>query len=1065
MSSNVGVSNQQSVAVLRCAKNMTPDRWKRLEEIYHSARSREGAVRTAYIAQVCGDDEDLRRQVESLLAHGDALSALESKAVTGSVPTPLAAGAMVGPYRIQERIDAGGMGVVYRALDVRLGRQVAIKIGLAQFSDRFHREARMVAALNHSNVCTLHDIGSTPEIPGYLVMEFVEGPTLAGKLEKGLLPVVEALQIARQIAAALAVAHAQGIVHRDLKPANVKVSPQGLVKVLDFGLAKDFPGTEFTNPEILSEKTTCVQTVAGTILGTAAYMSPEQAAGKEANAQSDVFSFGIVLYEMLCGRRPFKGTTSAEVMADILKTQPEPPRRLRADIPEPLERIVLKCLHRTPEERYPSGKELLQDLESLLKVPENTRYLAVRAALVTAAVLIATVAGYYGWQSYRHRSDLRWLEQTAVPEITNLLQHNRALEALRLYRKAERIAPDSKLLFKLAEGVASRPVKFETTPPGATIYVSDYSAAADDDLSHWQRVGDTPVTLAEAPTWGYLRLHAIKKGFAPLDMVFTPGSGLEKTNPATFEVRGILQPENAVPAGMVWVPARTSPNGVALPGIWMDRYEVTNRQFQEFVDAGGYRKEEYWKEPFFKNGQRLSSEQAMLEFHDLTGRPGPANWSLGTYPEGTADFPVAGVSWYEALAYAEFVGKELPTYDEWRVAAPVEGYSDVVLMSNFSGKSPARVGSYHGMTSFGAYDMAGNVKEWAMNTSGTLRYALGGAWDEPSYVFNAPDARDPFWRTISIGFRCVKRSAPPPPGSFAPISVPGYDLSRQPSAGDEAYRIFAGLHQYTPGELDSRMEHADDSSRYWTHQTVSFKAAYGNDRVLAHLFLPKNALPPYQVVIVFGGVTVDSVKRLEDFGYPYEFLIRSGRAVMIPAYWGTLERGPSPWGLPPNEERERSLKLYWDLARSVDYLQSRPDIDVGKLGYYGLSYGAIHAIRFLALDKRFKASALVSAGALNLPPEVNSWNFAPRYRVPTLMVNGKQDFLTPSETQQKPLFNALGTPAADKKLIQYEGGHFNPFTRPDLLGEILSWFDHYLGPVREHEIIAGNSPNEVHPGK
>src|SRR5215471_1435142 len=522
---------------------MTPDRWKRLEEIYHAARTRDSAERAAYVAEACGDDEDLRVQIESLLIHGEALSKLESE-VGGAAPALLTAGAKIGPYCIKERLDAGGMGVVYRALDTRLGREVAIKIGLAQFSDRFHREARMVAALNHSNICTLHDIGSTPEIPGYLVMEFVEGPTLARKLESGPIPVAEALQIARQIAAALVAAHAHGIVHRDLKPANVKIAPQGVVKVLDFGLAKDFPGARPDSRETHAGQSTELLTAAGTILGTAAYMSPEQAAGKETNGQSDIFSFGIVLYEMLCGRRPFDGTTSAEVIANILKAQPEPPHRLRAGISEPLERIALKCLQRNPESRYASGAELQQDLEKLVKVPETGRFLAVRAALLTAAVLIAVIGSYYGWQSYRRRSDMRWLEETAVPEITKLLQHDRALEALRLYRKAERIAPDSKLLYKFAEGVAARPIKFVTTPPGAKVYVSDYTAAAGDNLSEWQFVGQAPATLSEIPNWGYYRVRVIKDGFVPADQVFS----------ATREVNVTLNPNGTVPEGMVWVP-------------------------------------------------------------------------------------------------------------------------------------------------------------------------------------------------------------------------------------------------------------------------------------------------------------------------------------------------------------------------------------------------------------------------------------------------------------------------------------------------------------------------------
>ena len=1021
---------------------MNPDRWKRLEEIYHSARQRDSADRAAYLVETCGSDEELRLEIESLLAHGEILSKLESAVQSETPPTALpAAATMVGPYRIEGRLDAGGMGVVYRALDTRLRRQVAIKIGLAQFSDRFYREARMVAKLNHVNVCTLHDIGSTSEIPGYLVMEFVEGPTLAEKLESGPMAIAEAMQIARQIAGALAAAHAQGVVHRDLKPANVKITPQGVVKVLDFGLAKDFPETGRNKITETSEQTAATLTAAGTLLGTAAYMSPEQAAGKDADARSDIFSFGIVLYEMLCGRRPFTGATTAEVIASLLKTEPQAPRQLRADIPASLEHVLLKCLHRTPEARYRSGSELQQDLEQL-NVPQTGRFLSLRAAVTAAVLPIVFVTGFYGWHSFKHHSDLLWLEQTAVPEITKLLQQDRALEALRLYRKAERIAPDSKLLYKLAEGVAAHPVKFETTPPGARIYVSDYAAAAGDDLSQWRLVGAAPVTLAEVPDWGYYRLTAVKDGFASTDQVFA----LEKSVTVT------LHEDGTVPPGMVWVPPTPATDilpSVSLPGFWIDRYEVTNRQFQDFVDAGGYRKREYWKERFVKDGHPLLWEQAMSEFHDLTGHPGPANWSLGTYPEGAADLPVAGVSWYEAMAYAEFAGKSIPTVYEWRQAAPVEFNADVVLMSNFSGKGLAPVGSHHGMTAFGAYDMAGNVSEWAANPSGRLRYALGGAWDEPSYTFSMSDARDPFWRTVSMGFRTVERPTPPPVESFASLQLPNPQVRREKPVDDQAYSLLVGLHRYQPSPLDSRVERTDDSSPYWTRQTVSFKAAYANDRVIAHLFLPKNAVPPYEVIAVLGGSFILDAKRVEDFGFPYEFLIRSGRAVIIPAYWGTLERGPSEHSLAPNEVIDRSIKWSRDLGRSIDYLQSRPDIDARKLGFYAISLGASHAPRLLAVDTRFKAAALLSGGLQPQPREIDSWNFAPRYRVPTLMLNGKQDFFFPYDTNQKVLFDALGTPAADKKLISYEGGHRNPVTRPDLLGEIIAWFDHYLGPVQE----------------
>ena len=246
------------------------------------------------------------------------------------------------------------------------------------------------------------------------------------------------------------------------------------------------------------------------------------------------------------------------------------------------------------------------------------------------------------------------------------------------------------------------------------------------------------------------------------------------------------------------------------------------------------------------------------------------------------------------------------------------------------------------------------------------------------------------------------------------------------------------------------MERVDQSPQYWRRETASFRAAYGNERVMAHLFLPKNTPPPYQVVAIMGGNTItDGIKRVGDFDYPYKFIIRSGRAVIIPAYSGTLERGPSVYRLPAVQERERALRWSMDLGRSIDYLETRLDIDSRKLGFYGVSSGAAHGVRLIAVDARFKAAVLSSGGLQqqNQPAEVDSWNFAPRVHVPVLMVNGRHDFIFPVDTNQKPLFEALGTKERDKKHILYDGGHRNLVTRPDLIGEVLDWFDRYLGPV------------------
>jgi Tol biopolymer transport system component len=254
---------------------------------------------------------------------------------------PLSAGDKLGPYEILAPIGAGGMGEVYRARDTRLNRIVAIKVSKEQFSERFEREARAVAALNHPNVCILHDVGLN-----YLVMELVEGRTLAERLREGAIPLEESVAMARQIADALAAAHDKGIVHRDLKPANLKVTPQGVVKVLDFGLAKALPERSALEDHSILSTESMGPTQVGAILGTAPYMAPEQAQGKPANKQTDIWAFGAVLYEMLTGRRPFPGDTTADTLASVIKEQPD-----WDCVPARTRRLLKKCLEKDPQRR------------------------------------------------------------------------------------------------------------------------------------------------------------------------------------------------------------------------------------------------------------------------------------------------------------------------------------------------------------------------------------------------------------------------------------------------------------------------------------------------------------------------------------------------------------------------------------------------------------------------------------------------------------------------------------------------------------------------------------------
>ena len=316
---------------------------------------------------------------------------------------PLSPGDKLGPYEIGSLIGKGGMGEVYRGTDTRLGRPVAIKVSAREFNDRFEREARAISSLNHPNVCTLYDVG-----PNYLVMELVEGELLSKMIERGPLPLDKALSYATQIVDALAAAHAKGIIHRDLKPGNIIVTKNG-VKVLDFGLAK------LSAERLASGSGTSIETVtepitkAGAVLGTLYYMAPEQIEGKDTNERSDIFAFGIVLYEMITGQRPFTGDTQAAVLASLLKDQPPPMSQRQPATPRALERVVRRCMEKKPEDRWNSALDLKRTLELIdLEAPPS---LATSASIpiqapprkrrlwlgIAAAVIAIAGAAWWLW--------------------------------------------------------------------------------------------------------------------------------------------------------------------------------------------------------------------------------------------------------------------------------------------------------------------------------------------------------------------------------------------------------------------------------------------------------------------------------------------------------------------------------------------------------------------------------------------------------------------------------------------------------------------------------------------
>jgi eukaryotic-like serine/threonine-protein kinase len=403
------------------------------------------------------------------------------------------------------------------------------------------------------------------------------------------------------------------------------------------------------------------------------------------------------------------------------------------------------------------------------------------------------------------------------------------------------------------------------------------------------------------------------------------------------------------------------------------------------------------------------------------------------------------------------VQKTLPTVFHWRQAFGSYFFSEVVTAGNFGGRGPQAVGELHDLGPYGTLGMAGNVKEWTWNEVAGRRYILGGAWNEPVYMATNDDARPPLDRAETNGFRCMKESAPSDASAFAPLAEARAVSAPREPVTDREFAALRRFYAYDRLPLEARVEGSEDHE-HWRRERVSFTAAYGGERVLANVLLPRNVQPPYQAVIWFPGSYALQLKSTEGdlpFSLYFDFIARSGRALVYPVYSETYERRPSTPTRAPGTPRTlnewRDLVVQWskDFGRTVDYLESRGDMDVGRIGYYGYSLGAWNALPILGVEDRLKTAILLTGGLKDEPiaPEVDPVTFVPRVKLPVLMVGGKLDFIFPVESSQKPLFNLFGTPAAQKRLVIFEGaGHVPP--RLELIREVLDWLDQKLGPVR-----------------
>jgi eukaryotic-like serine/threonine-protein kinase len=678
------------------------------------------------------------------------------------------------------------------------------------------------------------------------------------------------------------------------------------------------------------------------------------------------------------------------------------------------------------------------------------RFSILKLAVPALLLIVAGVVLIPPWQKKEHARN------ALLPAIQDMagtmFRSNRQIFDKAV--EAEKYLPHDPILAKLWPSIATT-VSIESEPAGAEVFWKDYDTPAAD----WRLAGVTPFKDMKVPR-DYLRLEVRKAGYQTIELA-VPRFSLS-IRPIAEHLT--MDPLGSLPENMVRIPKSTTGMEIIglenygprnVPEFLIDKFEVTNKQFKAFMDAGGYTNAGYWTLPILQGGKVIPLNAALVKFTDRTGRQGPAMWEAGSYPDGTENHPVTGVSWYEAAAYAAFAHKQLPTVFHWAAVADTTRSEFLLPLSNFSGKSTSAVGSLPGYSTFGVYDLAGNAREWTFNQSGDSdqRFILGGGWTDPSYAFNDSFTQPALDRSESNGFRCIKELADD--SSLAAlrqsISMNFRDYSKEKPVNDITFANFSRQFIYDRTPLGATIEKTTETDA-WRAEVVSIDAGYNNERLVLHIFLPKSYTAPLQPVVFFSGSNGIHESKFDPttINSRLLFIMKSGRALIFPINKGTYERQDDlKSDLQDMTVRYKDHVIMWvkEYSRTIDYLETRKDMQADKVAYLGISWGGFMGGIIPAVEKRIKVVVL-NVGGMEMEkalPEVDQINYLPRVTQPVLMLNGTYDMYFPVESSQKPMFRLLGTSQGQKRMLVYASGHLVPPT--EFIKETLAWFDTYLGPT------------------